>query len=151
MEPGDIDVGKPRLPQATLPIGAEPRQPRLERSSVERLDRAARDHVECIGRPGEMDRPARGKPTPRLERGARGAGQRGDDRPAIALVPERRRTPGRVIPRLRLGLGQDQAAMRGKLGGKACSGDPAADYQAIHFVHRRDAVTVWKAVPSRGE
>src|SRR5207247_719903 len=70
----------------------------------------------------------------------RGEAERGDIRPAIAFVEERRRPPGGMIARMRFGLGQQDAGMGRQLRGDARARDPRADHGNVEILGHRGHV-----------
>ena len=119
----------------SIPARPQPGDRRFERGAVERLERhagelAPRRRVErrLARRVGEMDRAARAAESrrPAQER-PRGAGQRLDQRPAIAFRPEGGRAAGRMIAGLALGLEDQHRRRAGELGGEARPGHARAD------------------------
>ena len=119
-----------------VPARPQPGHRRLERGPVERLERdpapanSRRERVErrLARRIGDMDRAARaaGSRARRATRPRR-AGQRLDQRPAIAFRPEGGRAAGGMIAGLALRLEQQHRGCAGELGGEARAGHARAD------------------------
>jgi hypothetical protein len=127
VKPCDIDVGQrgssaPWVHSARGPAAAaRARRPRGRTATP------STSSISSPSRAGGSRRAATGsRPLPA---GAAGAGQRRDQRPAIAFVPEGGGAAGAVIAGLRFGLDQQGAAAAGDRRGEAGARDSSSDDQ----------------------
>ena len=135
VEAGDVDVGQARFPCSMGPLRAQARQPCHEGETVERFGCYPRDQGYLLVRARDVNGPARGEIATRLEQWPAGAGQRRDQRSAIAFVPEGGRATRGMISRLGLALDQDHAGMSAERRRQAGPGDSAADDQDVAPLH----------------
>ena len=154
VEGGDVDVRAARLGEPPIPAGPEARDRGLERGAAQRLQQRARKsrrqrvQLRPPRRIGEVDRAARREE--RGERGSRSAGQRPDQRPAIAFRPEGRRAAGRMIAGQALRLEDQHRGAAGERGGKARAGDAGADDRDVgHGARRSRKASIRASAASR--